>query len=304
MEYVVTASMHFRAMHLLTGDPENDKKLLLARQDFNRHMGYLSGVVDSQGQAILGKLNEATVPFLVSGQKVDRLASTGDLAGAMKVHLEEEHPNSHVLEGLARDLIRAAETRRTASLEEVERERQMAYAVAGAAGLGSFGLALFLGYILSWSVLGGLGRLQEHLRRVSRGDFSQEVTVPNGDELRDLAGHANTMMHELARARTALIEQNQALTAQAKKVEELNRRLEERVRQQSTELQAARRPDRDASSSGGSRTVDEQTRVFAPVRYRCEACGSTAGVTRDSKGAIRCPRCGGTRLVQVAPELA
>ncbi|HWU39947.1 MAG TPA: hypothetical protein VN203_20035, partial [Candidatus Acidoferrum sp.] len=153
LEYAVTAQMHFRAMALLTGDPSNDQKLIGARQDFSSHLGYLEAVVDNQEQAILSRLREANVPFQVSGQKVDRLAQAGDLSGAMKVHLEEEHPRSHVLEGLARDLIKIAEDRRMASLKEVEAERRQSYTVAGIIGVGGLGLALFLGYILSWPLL-------------------------------------------------------------------------------------------------------------------------------------------------------
>ncbi len=144
----------------------------------------------------------------------------------------------------------------------------------------------------------------EHLRRVARGDFSQEVAVPNGDELRDLAQNANAMMHELARARGELMEQNKSLVAQARKVEELNRRLEEQVRQQTTELLAARRPERDATPPPGPRTGAEETRVFSQVLYRCEACGGTASFTRDARDTLRCPHCSGTRLVRLAPERA
>lgn len=305
IEYAVTAQMHFRAMALLTGDPSNDQKLIGARQDFSAQLGYLEALLDGQGQTILARLREANVPFQVSGQKVDRLAQAGDLSGAMKAHLEEEHPLSHVLEGLARDLIKVAESRRAASLQEVETERKQSYAVAGMVGVGGLGLALLLGYVLSWPLLAAVGRLDEHLTRVTRGDFSQEILVPNGDEMRALAAKANEMMRELARARTALLEQNAALTAQARRVEELNRRLETQVRQQTTDLLATHPRDPEATFPGYAPLPKDVSRAIHPAGlYRCEACGTTGRISREMKGEIRCPNCKGTHFARVSPSPA
>jgi CHASE3 domain sensor protein len=300
MEYSITAQMHYRAMHLLTGDPANDQKLIGARQDFSTHLGFLQGTPDSAAQTILERLREANVPFQVSGQKVDRLAQTGNLAAAMKVHLEEEHPLSHVLEGLARDLIKSADTRRVASLRELEAERQRRYVMAGAAGAGGLGLALFLGCILSWPLLGAVGRLDEHLGRVTRGDFSKEVAVPNGDEMQGLAVKANEMMHELARARTALVDQNSALLTQSRRVEDLNRRLADKVREHTGRSTAMRQEDPDATMArsmplGGRSTAT----VHAAGVYRCELCGAMARLAREVPGEIRCPKCKGTHLALV-----
>ena len=303
IEYAVTAQMHFRAMALLTGDPSNDQKLIGARQDFSSHLGYLEAVVDSQEQAILGRLRDANVPFQVSGQKVDRLAQAGDLSGAMKVHLEEEHPRSHVLEGLARDLIKIAENRRMASLQEVEAERRQSFTVAGMVGVGGLGLALFLGYILSWPLLAAVGSLDEHLTRVTRGDFSQEIVVPNGDEFQALAVKANEMMRELARARSTLLEQNAGLAAQARKVEELNRRLEGQVRQQTTDRVATHPRDSEATFAGIAPLVRELS-VHPAGLYRCEACGTTGRISREVRGEIRCPNCKGTQFARVSPSPA
>jgi CHASE3 domain sensor protein len=305
MEYSVTAQSHFRAMHLLTGDPANDQKLVAARQNFSAHLGYLEGVVvEEEGKTILARLREANLPYGLTGQKVDRFAQAGDLAGAMKTHLEEEHPASHVLEGLARDLIKLAEGHRAASLQEVEAEWKRGFALASVVGVGGLGLALFLGYILSWPFLTAVGRLDEHLRRVTRGDFSKEVVIPNGDELQALATKANDMMRELARARAELVEQNAALAAQAKKVEELNRRLEDRVRQQTTELRASRRADPDSTIPGTPTPTNEEPSVYPPGLYRCEVCGATGRISREVKGAIQCPNCKRTRFALVSADPA
>jgi HAMP domain-containing protein len=250
IEYAVTAQMHYRAMALLTGDVSYDEKLVAARQDFSNHVGFLEGLEDAQGKSILARLKEANIPFQLSGHKVDRFAQAGDVSGARKVHLDDEHPLSHVLEGLARDLIKVADARRAASLQGLEVERQQGYLVAGTIAVGGLVLALFLGYVLSWPLLAAVGHLDEHLGRVTRGDFSKEVTIPNGDELQALAAKANDMMRELARARAALVEQNAALATQARRVEDLNRRLEEKVRQHPSDLSRLPAHDPDSTLPG------------------------------------------------------
>lgn len=309
MEYAVTAQMHFRAMRLLTGDPANDRNLLAARQNFRTHLGYLEGAVGEDGRALTARLRQASLPFEGHGQKVDRLAQSGDLAEAMKVHLGEEHPASHVLEDLARNLIRLAEARWTASAREAERERRWGYAAAGVAGAGSLGLALFLGYVLTWSVLGAVGRLDEHLGRLARADFSQEVKLPNGDEFEGLAEKANLMMRELARAREEQVEQHRALAAKAQEVEELNRRLTGLVRQQAAGPSATRQGEGEAAPAAppgaaapgpAAPGAGAAPAAYIPGVYRCASCGATGRIAREARGVLRCPKCQGTQFTRVA----
>ena len=49
--------------------------------------------------------------------------------------------------------------------------------------LGSIALALLLGYVLSWSIVGPIRRMQARLAAIASGDFSGHVEVSNRDEL-------------------------------------------------------------------------------------------------------------------------
>jgi signal transduction histidine kinase len=60
-------------------------------------------------------------------------------------------------------------------------------------------LALLLGYILSWSVVGPIRRMEIRLAGIASGDFSGRVEVPNRDELGSLASKINAMNDELGR---------------------------------------------------------------------------------------------------------
>jgi signal transduction histidine kinase len=60
-------------------------------------------------------------------------------------------------------------------------------------------LALVLGFVLSWSVIGPIQRIDSRLAAIASGDFSGHVDVVNRDELGALATNVNRMNDELRR---------------------------------------------------------------------------------------------------------
>ena len=63
----------------------------------------------------------------------------------------------------------------------------------------SVALALGLGLILSWALVGPLQRTESRLAEIAEGDFSGRLDVPNRDELGSLASNVNLMNEELQR---------------------------------------------------------------------------------------------------------
>jgi signal transduction histidine kinase len=64
---------------------------------------------------------------------------------------------------------------------------------------GAIALALLLGFVLSWSVIGPIHRIDSRLAAIASGDFSGHVDVTNRDELGALAANVNQMNDELRR---------------------------------------------------------------------------------------------------------
>jgi signal transduction histidine kinase len=60
-------------------------------------------------------------------------------------------------------------------------------------------LALGLGLILSWSLVGPIQRTEARLAEIAAGDFSGRLDVPNRDELGSLGANVNRMNDELRR---------------------------------------------------------------------------------------------------------
>ena len=72
------------------------------------------------------------------------------------------------------------------------------------AALGAIALALLLGFVLSWSLIGPIQRINLRLAAIASGDFSGHVDVANRDELGALALNVNRMNDELQRLYKAL----------------------------------------------------------------------------------------------------
>jgi len=71
---------------------------------------------------------------------------------------------------------------------------------------GALVLALLLGFVLSWSLIGPIQRIDDRLAAIASGDFSGHVDVENRDELGALGANVNRMNDELRRLYTELAE--------------------------------------------------------------------------------------------------
>jgi signal transduction histidine kinase len=70
--------------------------------------------------------------------------------------------------------------------------------------VGAIVLALLLGFVLSWSLIGPIQRIDSRLAAIASGDFSGHVEVSNRDELGALGANVNRMNDELRRLYKAL----------------------------------------------------------------------------------------------------
>jgi len=72
------------------------------------------------------------------------------------------------------------------------------------AAVGAIVLALLLGFVLSWSLIGPIQRINSRLAAIASGDFSGHVDIVNRDELGALAANVDRMNDELRRLYTEL----------------------------------------------------------------------------------------------------
>jgi signal transduction histidine kinase len=130
------------------------------------------------------------------------LGGAAGSAGLPSRHTVEEL--SVQLKQLATELANAT----TAKTDDLIAQNASSYAsqrnVFIGVAVGAIVLALSLGFVLSWSLIGPIQRIDARLAAIASGDFSGHVDVANRDELGALGDNVNRMSDELNRLYRAL----------------------------------------------------------------------------------------------------
>jgi signal transduction histidine kinase len=121
------------------------------------------------------------------------------IASGRELQRTEANPLADRLERLTNELVNRAEAEMVARVEVSHTAYDTARWVVIGCAVGSIGLALVLGYAISWSLIGPVQRMDAQSHQIASGDFSQRITVPNRDELGTLAANLNRMTAELGR---------------------------------------------------------------------------------------------------------
>jgi signal transduction histidine kinase len=174
--------------------------------------------------------------YLQVSRVLDRIIAfdeVGAVARGQKLQHARAEPLANELGALASRLSGATQAETTALIAENQSSFSNSRRIFIVAGVASVVLALLLGSVLAWSVVGPIQKTEERLAEIASGDFSRHLDVPNRDELGTLAANLNLMNDELGR----LYEQ---LESQATELASWNRTLEARVDDQVKELRASR----------------------------------------------------------------
>lgn len=185
----------------------------------------------SRGEAeLFGRIRKEHERLIQVVTEVVELSRDRRVQQALELRLAQAVPLADRLERLTNEMVNRAEADMLAKTDESQEAYQTSRWVLIGFAVGSTALALLLGYAISFSLTRPVRQMDERLRQIASGDFSQRVDVPNRDELGTLAAQLNRMNDEL---RTLY----QQLEAQAAQLEEWNRKLEDRVQAQVEELE-------------------------------------------------------------------
>jgi signal transduction histidine kinase len=106
-------------------------------------------------------------------------------------------PLADRLERLTSQLVNKAEADMVAGIETSRQVYENSQWIVIAFALASIMLALALGYIISWSLIGPVKQIEAQLKQVAAGHFTHRVDVVNRDELGALGADVNKMSEEL-----------------------------------------------------------------------------------------------------------
>ena len=197
MLYAVTAQSHFRAMALLTHEDKYNTQIAEAKNTFIDLLDQMERADPAEAN-FFRDVRATNDGFSASSARALALYEAGDIPAATRLHLEEEHPASHVLEAAMRNLITEAEQQMVQARGAFESDRILLTSAVVAFSASSVVVALILGFVFSWPIILPVRRMQRALAAVTRGDFTQRVQVPNRDEFGSLARDLNETSERLA----------------------------------------------------------------------------------------------------------
>ena len=123
----------------------------------------------------------------------------GRAAEAREIQATQAAPLADRLERLTNQLVNKAEADMVAGIETSRQAYENSQWIVIAFALGSIMLALALGYIISWSLIGPVKQIEAQLNHVAGGHFTRRVDVINRDEMGALGADVNKMSEELGR---------------------------------------------------------------------------------------------------------
>ncbi|MER9971966.1 GAF domain-containing protein [Mesorhizobium sp. M0060] len=148
---------------------------------------------------VLGQVRQEYERLTAGVTHVAELVRAGRTEEARKVQLDGIIPSAERLERLTNQLVNMAEADMVAAIETTEGAYGTSRLIVVSFAVGSILLALGLGYIISWSLIEPVKKIETRLSQIAAGDFAQHVAVANRDELGVLAANVNQTSDELGR---------------------------------------------------------------------------------------------------------
>jgi signal transduction histidine kinase len=200
MLYLVTAQSHYRAMALLTQNATHDYNadIAVAKAKFTDLLDAMEQA-DPADRDFFGDVRAANATFTASSAKVLAAYQASDYEEAQRLHIAEEHKQSHVLEGQLNPFITSAQQQMAQAQSAFDADRILLTGTVLAFSGASVLAAMSLGYLLSWAFILPVRKMERALAAITAGDFTQRVQVPNRDELGKLARDLNVTTERLAK---------------------------------------------------------------------------------------------------------
>ncbi|MDP3767570.1 MAG: histidine kinase dimerization/phospho-acceptor domain-containing protein, partial [Dehalococcoidia bacterium] len=199
VEHALAMQMNFTAMALVFRDEATITSILRENNRFNDTLARIEQDAPSEEREIIGRVRSAQDEVLIIVADIANLVRDGKIEQAMKLQLVDGYPLYRRIEELVGQVVRIEEGKMDRLRLSVAAANRRAPLLMGGFVVAAIVLALFLGFVISWSFILPVREAEGFLGRLSKGDFGGTITVPNRDEFGALAARMNEMSRELAR---------------------------------------------------------------------------------------------------------
>jgi signal transduction histidine kinase len=197
-EQALALQMHYTDLALLSQSEAAIAKILRESNRFNDMLAKLEAT---------GMTEHSLVEQIRSSQD-EAMAVVADMANAIRdgklgpitgdLLRRQERLDDDISASVGR-LVEAQKNRMTRLRDSVAAANRKSLMLTTAFAVTAVGLALFCGFVISWSFILPVRSAQRFLDQVAAGNFGGRMSVPNRDELGVLADRMNHMSGELQR---------------------------------------------------------------------------------------------------------
>jgi signal transduction histidine kinase len=196
VQHDTTSQLYSVSSALLSSDDSTLSSTLRQLNQFGYDADRLQFVAKDEVD-LLAEFQQQYERFVDIVTHVVELIRAGRASEARELQASQATPLADRLERLTNQLVNKAEADMVAGIEASTQAYETAQWIVIAFVLGSIAMALGLGYVISWSLVGPVKEIEAKLNQVATGDFTQRVEVANRDELGALAANVNRMSEEL-----------------------------------------------------------------------------------------------------------
>ena len=191
--------MHFTVLALLSQDEVAISKILRENNRFNNLLAKLESAGTSELHGLIEHVRILQDDAMTVVADMANAIRDGKLGGVTRALRErQERLDGEISKGVER-LVGAEQDRMARLRDSVDAANERSLVMTSAFAVSAVVLALLCGFVISWSFILPVRKVQGFLGEVAAGKFDGSISVPNRDEFGALAERMNYMSRELLR---------------------------------------------------------------------------------------------------------
>jgi signal transduction histidine kinase len=197
-EQALARQMHFTNLALLSQDEVAIAKILRENNRFNDMLAKLEAAGITE-QSLVDQIRSSQDEAMAVVADIANAIRDGKLGAVTGELLRRQDRLDDEISTRVGRLVEAQKSRMTRLRDSVAAANRKSLILTSAFAVTAVVLALFCGFVISWSFILPVREAQSFLDQVAAGNFGGRISVPNRDELGVLADRMNHMSEELQR---------------------------------------------------------------------------------------------------------
>src|ERR671935_598816 len=175
IEHALAMQMNFIAMALLLKDENTIANFLRENNRFNSMLARLAEAAPPEEEQLIQRIRTAQDEILTTVADIANLIRDGKVDEAMTLQLKSGYPQYQQMDRLVNQVVKTEEDKMDTLNKTVTAVHRRALILMAAFVGASILLALFLGFVTSWSFILPVQEAQGFLDQVAKGDFSTTI---------------------------------------------------------------------------------------------------------------------------------